>query len=210
MIRIAIADDHKLFAEGIASILQSDDELTVSKICANGRELAEYLKINEVDIVLVDLNMPILDGASTIRVLRNNNIQAKIVVLSMYADNAIYAKCKELDINGYLHKDADAQHLIDTIRRIYRGQNVFDYDRANVAEEKRSTLFRDKYTNQFKLSKREIEIIDLIRGGYTNNEIADLLFLSVHTVMTHRKNILHKLEVRNTAEMLALLMSGDA
>lgn len=210
MIRIAIADDHKLFAEGIASILQSDEGITVSKICSNGKELVDYLRHNEVDLVLVDLNMPTLDGASTIRILRNENVQAKIVILSMYADNAIYAKCKELDINGYLHKDADAQHLIDTIKRIFEGENVFDYDKCSDTEGERSSLFKDKYTHQFKLSKREFEIIDLIRGGHTNNEIADKLFLSVHTVMTHRKNILHKLEVRNTAEMLAILMSGEA
>lgn len=209
MIRVAIADDHKLFAEGIASILHSDGELVVAKICSNGKELAEYLRSNDVDVVLVDLNMPVLDGASTIRILRNNNVQSKIVVLSMYADNAIYTKCRELDINGYLHKDADAQHLIDTIKRIVAGENIFDYDKTTCTVEDVSNLFKDKYTNRFKLSKREIEIVDLIRSGYTNNEIAEKLFLSVHTVMTHRKNILHKLEVRNTAEMLALLLSGE-
>jgi|SRR5690606_24830182 len=209
MIRVAIADDHKLFAEGIASILHSDNELVVAKICSNGKELAEYLRKNDVDLVLVDLNMPVLDGASTIRVLRNNNVQSKIVVLSMYVDSAIYEKCRELDINGYLHKDADAQYLIDTIKRIVAGENIFDYGKATDTVEEVSDLFKDKYTNRFKLSKREIEIVDLIRSGYTNNEIAEKLFLSVHTVMTHRKNILHKLEVRNTAEMLALLLSGE-
>lgn len=209
MIRVAIADDHKLFAEGIASILHSDNELVVAKICSNGKELAEYLRKNDVDLVLVDLNMPVLDGASTIRVLRNNNVQSKIVVLSMYVDSAIYEKCRELDINGYLHKDADAQYLIDTIKRIVADENIFDYGKATDTVEEVSDLFKDKYTNRFKLSKREIEIVDLIRSGYTNNEIAEKLFLSVHTVMTHRKNILHKLEVRNTAEMLALLLSGE-
>lgn len=209
MIRVAIADDHKLFAEGIASILHSDSELVVAKICSNGKELAEYLRKNDVDLVLIDLNMPVLDGASTIRVLRNNNVQSKIVVLSMYVDSAIYEKCRELDINGYLHKDADAQYLIDTIKRIVAGENIFDYGKATDTVEEVSDLFKDKYTNRFKLSKREIEIVDLIRSGYTNNEIAEKLFLSVHTVMTHRKNILHKLEVRNTAEMLALLLSGE-
>lgn len=210
MIRIAIADDHRLFAEGIASILHSDKELTVATICANGKRLTEYLRNNTVDVVLVDLNMPIMDGAATIRVLRNNDIQSKIIVLSMYADSAVYSKCRELDINGYLHKDADAQHLIDTIKRIYNGENIFDYDKVKDAAAEESAFFKDKYANRFKLSKREIEIIDLVRTGYKNNEIAEKLFLSVHTVMTHRKNILHKLEVRNTAEMLSLLMSSDS
>ncbi|HWK56261.1 MAG TPA: response regulator transcription factor [Parapedobacter sp.] len=206
MIRIAIADDHKLMSEGIASILQSDAELSVVKICNNGRELIEYLRTDAVDLVLVDLNMPILNGPDTIRIIKNNQIPCKVVVLSMYADENIYAKCRELDINGYLHKDSDAQHLIDTIKCIHNGRNHYDYDHASAAAGP-SKLFDDKFVNKFKLSPRELEIITLVSNGLTNNEIADKLFLSVHTVMTHRKNILHKLQVRNTAEMLSLLNS---
>jgi len=203
MITIAIADDHKLMSEGIASILQSDPDLSVVKICTNGKELVEYLKTNTVDVILIDLNMPVLNGPDTIRILRNNCTAGKIVVLSMYADEHIYAKCRELDINGYLHKDSDAQHLIDTIKLIHQGENRYDYD--HVRPKATSELFEDKFLNKFKLSRRELEIINLIRHGYTNQEIADTLFLSVHTVMTHRKNILHKLAVRNTAEMLTLI-----
>lgn len=204
MITVAIADDHKLMSEGIASILQSDTELSVVKICSNGKELIEYLRGNGVDLVLIDLNMPVLNGPDTIRILKNNRTPSKIVVLSMYADENIYAKCRELDINGYLHKDSDAQHLIDTIKAIHKGENRYDYDHTPKSEE-RHMLFEDKFLNKFKLSRRELEIIGLVRNGHTNQEIADLLFLSIHTVMTHRKNILHKLGVRNTAEMLALI-----
>lgn len=204
MITIAIADDHKLMSEGIASILQSDAGLEVVKICNNGKELVEYLRANRVDLVLVDLNMPVLNGPDTIRIIKNEQIPCKVVVLSMYADENIYAKCRQLDINGYLHKDSDAQHLIDTIKRIHNGQNYFDYDHT-IGTTEPSTLFDDKFLNKFKLSPRELEIIALVSNGLTNNEIADKLFLSVHTVMTHRKNILHKLDVRNTAEMLSLL-----
>jgi len=206
MITIAIADDHKLMSEGITSILQSDAELSVVKICSNGRELIEYLRCNTVDLVLVDLNMPILNGPDTIRIIKNDRIPCKVVVLSMYADENIYAKCRELNINGYLHKDSDAQHLIDTIKLIHSGTNYYDYDHMATASEP-SKLFDDKFLNKFKLSPRELEIITLVSNGLTNNEIADKLFLSVHTVMTHRKNILHKLEVRNTAEMLSLINS---
>lgn len=203
MISIAIADDHKLFSEGIASILESDTELSVKKICTNGKQLVEYLKTSDVDLLLIDLNMPIMDGASTIRVLRNNQVKSKIVVLSMYADEQIYNKCRELDINGYLHKDADAQHLIDSIKLIFSGQDVFDYD--SPVGPQANELFKDNFAKKFKLSNREIEIIGLIRSGHTTPEIASKLFLSIHTVTTHRKNILHKLNVRNIAEMLTLI-----
>lgn len=208
MITIAIADDHKLMSEGIASILQSDPDLSVSKICTNGKELVEYLKHNQVDLVLVDLNMPVLNGPDTIRILRNQCNAVKIVVLSMYADETIYAKCRELDINGYLHKDSDAQHLIDTIKTISAGENRYDYDHPTKSSLSEDPLFEDRFVNKFKLSRREQEIIQLVRNGNTNQEIADILFLSIHTVMTHRKNILHKLGVRNTAEMLTVI-SGN-
>lgn len=203
MITIAIADDHKLMSEGIASILQSDAELAVVKMCSNGRELVDYLRGNRVDLVLVDLNMPVMNGPDTIHIIKNERMPCKVVVLSMYADEHIYAKCRQLDINGYLHKDSDAEHLIDTIKRIHQGKNYFDYDHVDAADP--GELFDDKFLNKFKLSPRELEIIALVSNGLTNNEIADKLFLSVHTVMTHRKNILHKLDVRNTAEMLSLL-----
>ncbi|MGK6352775.1 response regulator transcription factor [Parapedobacter sp. DT-150] len=206
MITIAIADDHKLMSEGIASILQSDPDLAVAKICTNGKELIEYLKTKRVDVVLVDLNMPILNGPDTIRILRNHQIASKIIVLSMYADEHVYAKCREMDINGYLLKDSDAQHLIDSIKTIHEGKNRYDYDQSPKSGD---TLFEDKFLNKFKLSRRELEIIGLVRNGHTNQEIADTLFLSIHTVMTHRKNILHKLGVRNTAEMLALVVKVD-
>lgn len=204
MITIAIADDHKLMSEGVASILRSDPDLTVAKICGNGKELIEYLRTNTVDLLLIDLNMPILNGPDTIRILRNSQVSSKIVVLSMYADENIYSKCRELDINGYLHKDSDAQYLIDTIKAIHNGENKYDYDHGPQSGEA-GGLFEDKFLNKFRLSRREMEIIGFVRNGYTNQEIADRLFLSVHTVMTHRKNILHKLAVRNTAEMLALI-----
>jgi len=206
MITIAIADDHKLMSEGIASILQSDPELSVVKICNNGRELLEFLRADAVDLVLVDLNMPVMNGPDTIHIIKNERMSCKVIVLSMYADENIYAKCRQLDINGYLHKDSDAQHLIDTIKRIHNGKNHYDYDHP-VGVAGPSKLFDDKFLNKFKLSPRELEIIALVSNGLTNNEIADKLFLSVHTVMTHRKNILHKLDVRNTAEMLSLLNS---
>lgn len=204
MITIAIADDHKLMSEGISAILQSDPALTVSKVCANGKQLLEYLKSDPVDLVLVDLNMPVLDGPSTIRILRSRCVSCKIVVLSMYADEHIYNKCRELNIDGYLHKDSDAQHLIDTVKAIYHGEKRYDYDHT-AAQHQTGDLFEDKFVNTFKLSRRELEVVDLVRQGLTNQEIADRLFLSVHTVMTHRKNILHKLGARNTAEMLALV-----
>lgn len=206
MITIAIADDHKLMSEGIASILQSDAALSVVKICHNGKELIEYLRTNVVDLVLIDLNMPVLNGPDTIRIIKNDQIPCKIVVLSMYADENIYTKCRELNINGYLHKDSDAQHLIETIKLIHSGENWYDYDHTTTVSAP-GKLFDDKFLNRFKLSPRELEIIALVSNGLTNQEIADKLFLSVHTVMTHRKNILHKLEVRNTAEMLSLINS---
>lgn len=193
-------------AEGIASILQSDPHLTVTKICTNGKTLLEYLRTNTVDLVLIDLNMPVLNGPDTIRILRNNQVPSKIVVLSMYADETIYAICRELDINGYLHKDSDAEHLISTIKVIYGGENRYDYDHLpKTANMDMDGLFHDQFLKQFKLSRRESEIIGLVRSGRTNQEIADQLFLSIHTVMTHRKNILHKLGVRNTAEMLSVI-----
>lgn len=200
MINIVIVDDHKLFAQGLANILAEDKDLNVKAIFNDGRSLIDYLKNNSSHIALIDLNMSHFDGKSTLLHLKANHIKTKRIVLSMYAEEVLLKECIEIGIDAYLMKDIEPEDLIHVIKEVHKGQYQFDHlsiGRTNIEHS-----FKDDFVNKFKLSKRELEIINLIVGGLTNIKIGEKLFISTFTVDTHRKNILQKLAVKNTAELV--------
>ena len=202
MIDIVIVDDHKLFAQGLANILSEDKELHVKAIFNDGRSLVDYLKNNTSDIALIDLNMPQFDGKNTLLQLNANNIKTKRIILSMYAEDSLLKECIEIGIDSYLMKDVEPNNLIQTIKDVYLSQYKFDF--LSISKANINYAFKDDFINRYKLSKRELEIVNLIVGGLTNVKIADKLFLSTFTIDTHRKNILQKLRVKNTAELVKL------
>ena len=202
MIDIVIVDDHKLFAQGLANILSEDKELNVKAIFNDGRSLVDYLKNNTSDIALIDLNMPQFDGKNTLLHFNANNIKTKRIILSMYADDTLLKECIEIGIDAYLMKDVEPDSLIQTIKDVYLSQYKFDL--LSLLKANINYSFKDDFINKYKLSKRELEVVNLIVGGLTNVRIADKLFLSTFTIDTHRKNILQKLEVKNTAELVKL------
>lgn len=202
MIDLVIVDDHKLFAQGLANILAEDKELNVKAIFNDGRSLVDYLKNNSAHIALIDLNMPHFDGKSTLIQLKANDIQTKRIVLSMYAESSLLKECIEIGIDAYLMKDVEPDSLIQTIKEVYNGD--YQFNALSIIKAQINYSFKDDFINRYKLSKRELEIVNLIVGGLTNVKIAEKLFISTFTVDTHRKNILQKLEVKNTAELVKL------
>ena len=202
MIDIVIVDDHKLFAQGLANILAEDKELNVKAIFNDGRSLVDYLKNNTSHIALIDLNMPHFDGKNTLLHFNANSIKIKRIILSMYAEDSLLKECIEIGIDAYLMKDVEPDSLIQIIKDVYLSQYKFDF--LSLLKANINYSFKDDFINKYKLSKRELEIVNLIVGGLTNVKIADKLFLSTFTIDTHRKNILQKLEVKNTAELVKL------
>jgi DNA-binding NarL/FixJ family response regulator len=202
MIDIVIVDDHKLFAQGLANILAEDEDLHVKAVFNDGRSLIDYLRNNTSHIALIDLNMPQFDGKSTLISLKANNLKTKRIVLSMYAEDNLLKECIEIGIDAYLMKDVEPEILIQTIKEVYAEQ--YQFNTLSFKKGITNYQFKDNFINKYKLSKREVEIVNLIVGGFTNAKIADKLFISIFTVDTHRKNILQKLEVKNTAELVKI------
>ncbi|TKB96759.1 response regulator transcription factor [Pedobacter cryophilus] len=207
MIDIVIVDDHKLFAQGLASILSEDENLNVKAVFNDGRSMIDYLKNNSADIVLIDLNMPSFDGKSTLQKLKEDQIKTKRMILSMYAEDSLLRECIDIGIDAYLLKDTEPEILISTIKEVYDG--VYNFDHLNIKKPISDKLFKDDFINKHKLSKREIEVVNLIVEGLTNQKIADKLFLSTYTIDTHRKNILQKLSVKNTAELVKMALEQN-
>lgn len=200
MIRIALADDHKMFAKGIASLLEDDDDLRIEGIFSNGLALMEFLESHEVDVVLTDMNMPLLDGAGVIEAVKRLNPDLKVIVLSMYDDEAIFNKCQKLGADAYILKNADSDELIYTIKEVHEGSHIMNFQK--VLSQNLDDGYTDYYKQKFKLSKRELQLVRMIKRGMTNREVAEELHLSIHTVEAHRKKVHAKLGVSSIAELV--------
>ncbi|QDH78339.1 response regulator transcription factor [Echinicola soli] len=204
MIRVVLADDHKMFAKGIANLLEKEEDIQVMGVFNNGKDLVEFLKNKKVDLVLTDMNMPGMDGLAAIQQINKEKISTKLIVLSMYDDEDIFKKCQKQGVDGYVLKDADPDELIYTIREVINGHHVMHFQR--VLKQVDEDQYYDAFKQKFKLSRRELQILSLIKDGHTNQSIADELFLSIFTVETHRKNIHHKLGVNTVVELMKKAM----
>lgn len=200
MIKIALADDHKMFAKGIAGLLEEEEDFNIMGIFSNGRELLDFLESVDVDIILTDMNMPVLDGEGVIEAVKLLIPYPKIIVLSMYDDEAIFLKCQKLGASAYVLKNADPDELIYTIREVFEGSHIMSFQK--VLQQNQDELYADIYKEKFRLSKRELQILRLIKEGMTNRDVAEKLHLSTHTVDAHRKKIHHKLGVSSVAELI--------
>ncbi|MDI1323829.1 MAG: response regulator transcription factor [Algoriphagus sp.] len=200
MIRIALADDHTLFAKGIEGILEEHEDLQILGLFPNGKELIDFLPGNDVDVVLTDLNMPILDGFGVLDTCKKNFPQVKLVVLSMYDDEKIYRNCLQKGADAFILKDADPDELVFTIHEVFEGRHVQNF--ARVIQQANQDNFYDSFRVKYKLSRREVEIMRMIKDGILNKDIAKELSLSIQTVETHRKNIYLKLQISSRIELV--------
>lgn len=202
MIRIALADDHNLFAKGIQGILEEEEDFEVLGVFPNGKDLCEFITENKIDVVLTDLNMPVMDGFEVLDHCKKRHPDFKVIVLSMYDDEKIYKKCLTKKADAFILKDADPDELIFTINEVFEGRHVLNFDR--VKKQAKLGAYFDAFRLKYKLSRRETEIIHLIKDGVQNREMAEMLNLSQQTIETHRKNIHLKLQVSSRIELVNL------
>jgi len=164
----------------------------------NGKELVEKTRLINPDIVLTDIDMPIMSGEEAVKILRKEFPELKILVLSMHKDYAKYALMKTAGANGFIHKNTDKDELIFAINQIIKGK---EYISSEINKES-IVLTNSDHTKEADLTKREIEIVKFIALGLSNNEIGSKLFISARTVDTHRTNIMRKINVNNVAGLI--------
>lgn len=198
-IKLVIADDHELFRKGLAELLRKHDDIKIVKSVADGNEFIEVLKSDmEADIVLLDITMPKMDGFQVLKEMKSLNSNIKAIVISMHNDGNYIAKCAKSGAYGYLLKNTDEDELTLAIRMVNRGKKYFS---AEISE-KMINFMSTQSVSEDILSNKETEVLGLISEGLTTKEIAAKLFVSSRTIETHRANILKKLEVKNTAELI--------
>lgn len=195
--KIIIADDHLLFADGVEQILNSIPDFEVTGKVANGKLLMQLLNRVTPDLILLDINMPFMNGLEASKIIRQRMPDVKIVFLSMYFDAKTILAAKEDGVRGFLLKDITAPVLKEKIISIANGNLSFDQ-----AVPQEPAWQEDQFARELKLSAREIEIIRLIKSGMLNKQISTELKLSTYTIETHRKNIYRKLNLRGVVELI--------
>jgi len=198
-IRIAIIDDHDLFREGIKLVLNQIDEFEVVFDHANGLNFIEFLKNSIPDIVLMDINMPEIDGIETTKKAIDLFPELKIIALSMFSDTLHYSQMINAGVRGFVLKKTKKHELQQAIIEVYNGGVYFSQEIIQKLTFQ-SLNFSKKLTED--ITNREFDILDLVCQGKTSQEISEKLFISPKTVEVHRTNILRKADVRNTAELI--------
>lgn len=203
-LRIALADDHRLVRSGMKSILSSCPGFEVVQEAANGRELLDGLENSRPDVILLDLEMPVLTGKEALEVIRKEHPQMKVLILTMHQSNAFIVQMMELGANGYLLKDSDPDEMIRAIEKVYHHDYYFS-EKVSLAMLGGITdpaLKSKAMLKSHGLNEREVEVLRLICAEKTTPEIGEALFLSPKTIEGYRKSLLEKSGVRNMAGLV--------
>ncbi len=202
MTKIILADDHQLFIEGVRSVVEEISEVEIIGTVNNGIDLMEMVRANDVDVVVLDLNMPKLDGLKCLQEIKIAKPAIRVLVLTNYNQPELMEEVKSLRADGFMVKNSTASELKNAIERIINGDKFFEGgQRPPVLDE--SSYFFDDFLKKFKLTRREVDIIRLVCQEYSSKQIAAQLHLSEFTVSTHRKNIQRKLNIKNVAGLVA-------
>jgi len=213
MIRLMLADDHAILRDGLRALLAAEHDIELVGEASNGAELLDLLATTPADVVLMDVNMPVLDGFETMSELQARFPDVKALVLSMLDHEHYVLRMLQVGALGYVLKNAAFQEITHAIRTVARGQLFLctEIGLNMLYKAAGSSLASSPATGDLAepaastgLTARELEVLKLIAEGLTNSEIADKLFTSKRTIETHRQNIIGKTGAKNTAALIKL------
>ncbi|RZK92327.1 MAG: response regulator transcription factor [Hymenobacter sp.] len=211
MARIFLVDDHSLVRDGVRALLADEPGMVVVGEACHGQELLDQLPTTPADVVLLDINMPVLDGQATTRRLHAEYPNLKILVLSMLSHERYVEQLFEAGAHGYVLKNADKEEIVVAIRSVLAGRQFLCSDLGLAMLRKvmaKEPATHEEYDTKkpSHLTRRETEILRLLSEGLTTSEMAEKLFTSKRTIETHRQNILEKTQTKNTAALIKLAM----
>ena len=203
-IRVMIADDHKIFRDGIKSILEKEKDMEVVEEAARGSEVIEKVsKAGGIDVIVLDIDMGKPNGIEIAEVLSKEYPDVKILILSMMGLHDFIIQALEKGAIGFILKNAGKDEMLTAIRSVAKGDSYFSKEvSAVLIEHLNKPRASKKRIEDIPLSARELEVLKLIVEENSNPEIAEQLFISIRTVDTHRRNLLEKLGVKNTAGLV--------
>lgn len=202
--KIFIVDDHPMIVAGLHSLLSQLENLEVAGSVSNAFEAIPFLKNNEVDIILLDINLPDVSGIDLCKKIHKEFPQVKIIGISTFSERSYISRMIENGALGYLIKSASKEEISEAIETVLNGKMYLSVSMEHIGKPL-SILSPESLPE---LTKREKEILQLISEGLTNNQIAEKLFISPLTVDSHRKNLLTKLNANNTASLIRFAMEN--
>lgn len=197
-----IAVHYQIVRDGITRILTDDPEITVSKTAHREEQICVFLADNEIDVVIVDLDMPDLDGTDTIAEIHNTYPDSHILAISNDVKAARIKSVLQAGASGFICKKRSADELIEASKEVYNGNQYLCDESISLLIDENKDKSSESAGNIAGLTEREKEVLELICEEYINREIADLLGISVRTVDAHRRNLLQKTGVKNTAGLV--------
>jgi DNA-binding NarL/FixJ family response regulator len=200
MIRVAIADDHRIVREGLKQLLATEDDIAVVGEAVNGHEVLARIRDTEVDVLVLDLSMPGKTGMDLIRQIKSEKPKLRIVVLTMHAEHQYAVRAIKAGASGYLTKDSASSQLVDAIRKVAaKGAFISAEVAERLAHEAHGTHEGPPHET---LSDREYQVLRLLVAGESLTDIGRQLNLSVKTVSTHKTRIMQKMDIDNQADLI--------
>jgi DNA-binding NarL/FixJ family response regulator len=210
-IKLIIADDHEIFRDGLRLMLQKQPEINLLAEAEDGKELIEHIKHLQPDVVITDIKMPRMDGATAAKHITEHYPTIGIIALTMFDEDDLIVDMLEAGAKGYLLKNADKHEMVEAIRSVYNNEPYYckhtSHKLAQMVARSKFNPYKQQLSPVF--NEREKEIIGCICDGLTNKEIAARVFLSVRTIEGLRMKILEKMNVKNTAGIIIYAIKND-
>ena len=214
-IKVHIADDHQLLIDGIEAVLSSEENIEIVGSSLNGEDVLNWFASNEADILILDINMPKVDGISVLQSFLKNGIQQKVIVLSSYDDTKLIKEVLKIGASGFLAKKCAGKNIVEAINQVYSGKHYF----SESVKDKLLASFTNNYLNLddgsednsffSSLTPRETDVLKLICKQLNSKEISAELHISTNTVETHRKNLINKLKVKNVVGLAIYALKNN-
>lgn len=208
-IKVMIADDHQLMIDGVKTVLEEVPDILITEEAHNGLEVLSLLKENHVDVVLLDINMPEMDGLDCCRILTKTYPDVKVVVLSQFSEKRFVKRMIKYGASGYVLKDTSRDELITAIKKVHNGGTYFS-DKLSISllqNEIRGSVYSNPLFPN--LTDREKQVLKFICEEYSTHEIAERLNVSFHTVETHRANLISKSQSKNSVGLVKWAIEND-
>jgi len=199
-IRVMIADDHSMVREGIKQLLELEGDIVVTVEASSGKQCIELLDVNKVDVLLLDINMPNMNGLQVLQYIRENKISMKVLILTIHNEVEYLMRAIEIGVDGYVLKDSDSIVLKKAINSVNRGETFIQPELTPMLKEKMAEKNSMGSSIDDSLTKREIEVLKLLAEGLFNKEIAYMLAISEKTVKNHVSNIFKKINVSDRTQ----------
>lgn len=198
-IKVHIADDHKILIDGVIALLNTEDNFEIEGYSLTGKQVVNWSTKNNADVLILDINMPEMDGIEVLKAFKKRNIEIKTIILSGLSDAKLVQQMVLLGANGFIDKSCASEHIIDAIKNVHNGAQYFsDTIKTNLLELYVSEAkIEENRLNKEELTEREIEVLKQIALEKNSTEIAVHLSVSVKSIETYRKSLYRKLKVKN-------------